>query len=120
MPAIAAKIVHIITVPTARPPLILPNRLYINSYRSSAMPLFSKNLAIRTNRGIASRSVLSIVPSVPVATILRLAGPQSQKATERAEKPIAKASGAPVNMVSVKTPNNSRVALPGLTSIPLQ
>jgi hypothetical protein len=58
MPAMAAKMAQIITVPRARPPRILPIQRYTISYRSSPMPLNLSMFAMKTNKGIANKRKL--------------------------------------------------------------
>ena len=55
MPDMAAKMVQIMTVPTANPPLSRPSQMCIMLNRSSAIPELSSMYAIKQKRGIAIR-----------------------------------------------------------------
>jgi hypothetical protein len=115
----AAKIMHMITVPMARPPFNLPKVAYISPYRPSAIPLLSKKLAIRMNKGIAPRITFCIMDIVETATISILPGPQKIKANMRAQLPKQKAMGIPNTIIRSKTPNiNSVIASGDITISP--
>ena len=64
MPTMAAKTAQMPRVPIARPPRRPPHQRCIMRYRSLATPVRSRIIAMKTNRGIATRVKLSMVPQI--------------------------------------------------------